>query len=126
MNAIRFSRKRWGLFYFGLSLGLIGYFAFQALSGQKSLKARSELKWWVEKQQKQLSDLQKLRAEMERDIALIRRDIDPDLLDEQARRLLNMANKDDLIIMLNRADRGREVSRKGKAGNNQKMMQKAQ
>ena len=63
---------------------------------------------------------------MERDIALIRRDIDPDLLDEQARRLLNMANKDDLIIMLNRADRGREVSRKGKAGNNQKMMQKAQ
>ena len=126
MNTIRFSRKRWGLFYFGLSLGLIGYFAFQSLSGQKSLKARSELSWRVEKQQKQLSVLQSLRTEMERDIALIRQDIDPDLLDEQARRLLNMANKDDLIIMLNRQERADYISGRYEAENNQKLKQKAE
>ena len=85
-----------------LSIGLVGYFAFQALSGQKSLKVRSELKWRVEKLEKQLTELREIRTGIERDVALIRRDIDPDLLDEQARRLLNMAQKNDVIIMFNR------------------------
>lgn len=83
-----------------ISVGLISYFSFHALEGKHGLKARSELKWRVEKLEQKLAELKTIREELDRDVTFIRYDIDPDLLDENARRLLNLVSPDDIVIIL--------------------------
>ena len=89
------------LFIPAACLMILGYFAFHALEGDFGLFALQKLK----KREAALNaDLLRLGAEKERlekRVALMRPEsLDPDMIDEKARESLNMAHKDDRIIML--------------------------
>jgi cell division protein FtsB len=82
---------------------LIGYFGVNAYSGNRGLKAKQD----IDRQMASLSDeLHRLQLEQhlwERRIDLLKSDgIDPDMLDERARTLLDDADPDDLILMIDR------------------------
>lgn len=86
-----------------VAAALISYFGMHAFSGQRGLHARHE----IDQQMVELTaDLDRLKAERgqwERKVALLRPErIDPDMLDEQARILLNLAHPNDVVMMVKR------------------------
>jgi len=102
------SRKRLRSFltalglYIGAAL-VIGYFGVNAYTGNHGLLARQDL----EEQSAQLSgELQRLkveRVEWARRVALLKSDrLDPDMLDERARAMLNYVHPRDLVLILRR------------------------
>jgi cell division protein FtsB len=85
---------------FGLYLGaafLIGYFGVNAYTGKHGLKARQDLDQQFARLSAELASLKTERAIWERRIALLKSDsLDPDMLDERARALLDYARPDEL------------------------------
>jgi len=80
---------------------LIGYFGVNAYSGNRGLKAKEDMA----RQMAALdADLQRLKiehAQWQRRIALLKSDdLDPDMLDERARALLDYVDPNDLTMML--------------------------
>ena len=100
---MRFSLRSWhpsGVVPFLVSLGLICYFGYHAVQGKHGLKARAELNYRIERLETELAGLRAKRGLLERNVALMHPSkIDPDMLDEQARLLLNLAHPDDITIM---------------------------
>jgi cell division protein FtsB len=88
------------LLLYALAALLIGYFGVNAYSGNRGLKAKED----IDRQMASMNaDLQRLKlehAQWERRIALLKsEDIDPDMLDERARALLDYADPNDLTMM---------------------------
>ncbi len=82
---------------------LIGYFGVNAYSGNRELKAKEV----IDRQSAALSaELDRLRiehAQWQRRIALLKSDdIDPDMLDERARALLDYVDPNELTLMYDR------------------------
>ena len=79
---------------------LIGYFGANAYSGNHGLKAKEDLDQQIGTLSADLDRLKLERAQWERRVALLRADrLDPDMLDEQARKLLDDAAPNDLTLM---------------------------
>jgi cell division protein FtsB len=80
---------------------LIGYFGVNAFSGDHGLKAKQDIDQQTAALSVELSRLQVERAQWQRRIALVKSDkLDPDMLDERARALLDYAHPNDLILMV--------------------------
>jgi cell division protein FtsB len=80
---------------------LIGYFGVNAYSGNHGLKAKEDLDLQIGTLSADLDRLKRERAQWERRVALLRPDrLDPDMLDQQARVLLDYAAPNDLTLML--------------------------
>jgi cell division protein FtsB len=80
---------------------LIGYFGVNAYSGNHGLKAKQDIDRQTATLSGELARLQSERTQWERRIALLKSDdIDPDMLDERARTLLDYVDADDLIMMI--------------------------
>src|ERR1700761_3243398 len=85
---------------YALAALLIGYFGVNAYSGNRGLKAKEV----IDRQSATLTaELDRLKSEhkqWERRIALLKSDaIDPDMLDERARALLDDVDPHDLTLM---------------------------
>jgi cell division protein FtsB len=79
---------------------LIGYFGVNAYSGNHGLKAKEDLDQQIATLSADLDRLKLERAQWERRVALLRADrLDPDMLDEQARSLLDYVAPNDLTLM---------------------------
>jgi cell division protein FtsB len=79
---------------------LIGYFGVNAYSGNHGLKAKEDLDQQIGTLSADLDRLKLERAQWERRVALLRADrLDPDMLDEQARKLLDDVAPNDLTLM---------------------------
>lgn len=86
-------------------LALVGYFIFHAMQGNHGLRSRVGLKKQLGNLENELSLLREKRKKLEHDIQLLHaQKIDPDMLDEQARKLLNLAHPSDVVIMLPKTD----------------------
>src|SRR5438094_7558066 len=86
--------------YLGAAL-LIGYFGVNAYSGNHGLRARQDLDQQIAELSDEVASLKAERATWERRVALLRpRSIDPDMLDERARVLLNYADPRELTLRL--------------------------
>jgi cell division protein FtsB len=80
---------------------LIGYFGINAYNGNHGLKARQDIDRQIATLSQDLTRLQSERSQWERRLALLRSDnIDPDMLDERARALLDDVDANDLIMMI--------------------------
>jgi cell division protein FtsB len=80
---------------------LIGYFGVNAFSGNHGLKAKQDLDQQFATLSSDLGQLKIQRAQWERRIALLKSGgLDPDMLDERARALLDYAHPNDLVLML--------------------------
>jgi cell division protein FtsB len=79
---------------------LIGYFGVNAYSGNHGLKAKEDLDHQIAALSADLDHLKLERAQWERRVVLLRADrLDPDMLDEQARKLLDYVAPNDLTLM---------------------------
>ena len=80
---------------------VIGYFGVNAYSGNHGLRAKQDLDQQIEQLGAELSSLRAERANWDRRVVLLKPDsIDPDMLDERARALLNYADPRDLTLRL--------------------------
>ncbi len=86
-----------------LALSAGGYFGYHLQNGDHGLNSRTELQRRVDVLEGELAGLSEVRQRIERDVALLRPEsLDPDMLDERARAILNLAHPDDLIMMKRR------------------------
>jgi cell division protein FtsB len=86
---------------YALAALLIGYFGVNAYSGDRGLKAQEDIDRQVATLTADLDRLKQEHSQWERRIALLRSDdLDPDMLDERARALLDYVDPKDLTLML--------------------------
>ncbi|MBQ0816625.1 MAG: septum formation initiator family protein [Methyloceanibacter sp.] len=86
-----------------LALGVGGYFGYHLQNGDHGLTAQADLEGRRDVLEGELAGLQEIRQRIERDVALLRPEsLDPDMLDERARAILNLAHPDDLVLMKRR------------------------
>jgi cell division protein FtsB len=79
----------------------IGYFGVNAFTGAHGLRAQADLDQQLATMQAELVRLKAERAVWQRGVDLLRSDqIDPDLLDERARALLDLSDPRDEILLL--------------------------
>src|SRR4051794_22946801 len=78
---------------------VIGYFGVNAYTGSRGLKAKQDLDQQTAQLTGELTALKAERGEWQRRVALLRSEsLDPDMLDERARALLDYADPRELIL----------------------------
>lgn len=88
--------------YVGCAL-VIGYFGVNAYTGNHGLRAKQDLDQQFALLSEELDQLKQQRADWQRRVNLLKSDsIDPDMLDERARAVLNYLDPRDLSRMHNR------------------------
>jgi cell division protein FtsB len=96
-------RLRTALTAIGLYIGaalLIGYFGVNAYTGAHGLKAKQDLAQQMDELSKELARLKLERASWQHRVSLLRADrLDPDMLDERARAMLDYVHANDLVLM---------------------------
>ena len=86
-----------------VACGVGGYFAYSLQTGDHGLEASESLSKRKAVLAGELAGLKEVRQRLERDVSLLRPEsLDPDMLDERARAILNLAHPDDLIILKRR------------------------
>ena len=97
-------RLRSALTAFGLYILaalLIGYFGVNAYTGNRGLKAQHDLEMQIGELTGEIARLKAERAQWQRRVSLLRSDnLDPDMLDERARAMLNYVHPRDLVLSL--------------------------
>ncbi|MCS6758022.1 MAG: septum formation initiator family protein [Candidatus Devosia euplotis] len=93
-------------------LGFQGYLGFSVIGGQFGIENRTEILIDIDQLKAQSAALQAEIGDYRHRATLMDpRRLDPDIVTERARSLLNMANADDIIVMVDRAS-GKPVSSK--------------
>ena len=83
-----------------IGLGLAFYFGYHAMYGARGMQAVRELDRRIESAKEVLDFERNRRDALERRVALLRpTGIDPDLLEERARLLLNVGRANDYIVL---------------------------
>lgn len=81
---------------------MVFYFTYHALNGERGL-----MTWWsltqeIKQAENILMETETRKEQLERRVRLLRPEsLDPDMLEEQARRVLNMGRNGDLVILDN-------------------------
>jgi cell division protein FtsB len=82
-------------------LGFQGYLAFSAIGGQFGIENRAQILLDIDQLKARSSALQaEIEAYQHRATLMDARRLDPDIVTERARSMLNMAHADDIIIMV--------------------------
>jgi cell division protein FtsB len=80
---------------------VIGYFGVNAYTGNHGLRAKQDLDQQIAQLTSELNALKSERTSWERRVALLKPEsIDPDMLDERARTLLDYADPRDLTLRI--------------------------
>ena len=78
---------------------VFGYFGYHLVNGDRGLLALASLQREVQIAEQNFAEAEATRKIWERRVAALRnQSLDPDMLDERARALLNYARRDDIII----------------------------
>jgi cell division protein FtsB len=101
MITTRKSKNGRSALFLTVCVALIGYFAYHAVQGEHGLHKRALLEQRVRQLEADLAMLVKERQRIEHDVSLITQRVksQPDLLDEQARALLNYAHPDEIVVL---------------------------
>lgn len=84
-----------------LALCVSGYFGYHVFHGDRGLTAWVDLQAQVAEAHMVLDTVQAERETLERRVALLKPgSLDPDMLDEQARRMLNFGAPGDVVILI--------------------------
>jgi cell division protein FtsB len=88
--------------YVGCAL-VIGYFGINAYTGNHGLRAKQDLDRQFAELSEELAQTKQLRADWERKVKLLKSDsIDPDMLDERARAVLDYLDPHELTQFIKR------------------------
>ncbi len=81
-------------------ISVAGYFAYHMVAGNHGLKAWSEVEQQLEYSKIQLARLNAKQVGLEHKVALLRPgSLCPDLLEEQARRVLGVAGVNEIVVV---------------------------
>ena len=82
-----------------LGISLVAYFAYHLVQGDRGMMAWMRLTQQVRAAKVTLASLETDRAKLERRVDLLRSEhLDSDMLDEQARRTLNLVAPNEIVI----------------------------
>ncbi len=80
---------------------MIGYFGINAYTGSRGINARKDLDAQIAELTAELEVARAEREVWQRRVSLLKSDkLDPDILDERARSLLNYVDRRDLVLIL--------------------------
>ncbi|MGE0660384.1 MAG: septum formation initiator family protein [Reyranellaceae bacterium] len=80
---------------------VFGYLAYHVMHGDRGVFAYIHLKQEIVRAEEALAETDATRGAWERRVTLMRRaSLDPDMLDERARAMLNVARPDEVIVPL--------------------------
>ena len=80
---------------------MFGYFGYHLVNGDRGLLAMAHLQRQVQLAEQNLAEAETTRRIWERRVSALRnQSLEPDMLDERARVLLNFARKDDIIVFM--------------------------
>ncbi len=83
-----------------ISAAFLSYFGFHAFNGEFGIYSKYQLQERSVELQAELSSVQKQRSDLERRVQLLHDGtLEKDMLDEQARRALNMSSPHEITIM---------------------------
>ncbi|MCK5296619.1 MAG: septum formation initiator family protein [Alphaproteobacteria bacterium] len=83
-----------------LGASVLFYFAYHVVNGDRGLIAWWSIKREINQAEIVLQNTTKKRKVLEKRVHLLRPEsLDPDMLEERARRVLNMGREDDLVII---------------------------
>jgi len=83
-----------------LAIALTGYFAYHLVEGDRGLRAWVRLTQELRTGKEHLAAVSAERAELEHRVSHMRPDhVDPDLLDAQVRKTLDLVRPDEIVIM---------------------------
>lgn len=78
----------------------IGYFAVNAFTGNRGLRAAQDLDQQMSEMKGELSRLKAERRVWEHRVSLLRSDrLDPDMLDERVRAMLDFVDPNDIVML---------------------------
>lgn len=84
-----------------LGVSVIGYFAYHSVEGERGLRSYFALRHQIELMRVERDEVRSERLVLERRVAALRPgSLDLDMLDERARRVLNLVHEDDFVILL--------------------------
>ena len=79
---------------------VVGYFSFHAVTGERSLWSWWQLRHEIKDAEGVLATAREERFALEHRVGLLRPEsLDPDMLDEQVRRMLNLIGPDEVVIL---------------------------
>ncbi len=79
---------------------VVGYFLVHMVQGDRGILAWIAVRQQIAHAEARLAVVSAERARLERHVVLLRRDrVDPDMLDEQARRLLGLVGPKDIVVV---------------------------
>jgi cell division protein FtsB len=82
-----------------IGLGAVVYFAYHTVEGDRGVLAWIKLKTEILEAELQLARVATDRQELEHRVLLLRPDhLDPDMLEERARLMLNMGRSDEVVV----------------------------
>ncbi|HFQ15555.1 MAG TPA: septum formation initiator family protein [Rhodobacteraceae bacterium] len=85
-----------------VGVATLSYFAYHTLVGERGLRSYWRMQVQTAKLEKQLRAVRAERLKMEAKVTLLRPEsLDPDMLDERVREILNLARPDEVTILLN-------------------------
>src|SRR6202451_4206834 len=95
------NRHTWRTVASALGACVVGYFLYHTVQGDRGWLAMLRLQQQVNGANTELSQLQNEHQELEHRVQLMRPDsLDPDLLDEKSRELLNYSKPGEIVILM--------------------------
>ncbi len=94
------TKRAWQMMVSVAGACIVGYFLYHTVEGDRGWLSMIRLEKEVAAAQEDLSHLQKERQELEHRVQLMRPgSLDPDLLDEQSRKLLDYSKPGEIVIL---------------------------
>jgi len=94
-----------------VGLLFVVYFAYHALHGDRGLLAYIRLQQEIKKAEITRDLVHAERVVLEKRVSLLRpNSVDPDMLDERSRVMLNMGHRDEVVILLQRPQASQAAS----------------
>lgn len=94
------AKRTWQMIVCIVGACIVGYFFYHTVQGDHGWLAMLRLQSQVNTAQENLSQLQKEHQDLDHRVQLMRPDhLDPDLLDEQSRQMLNYSKPGEIIIL---------------------------
>ena len=94
------NKNTWQTVASALGACIVGYFLYHTVQGDRGWMAMLRVQQQVNEAQETLSQLHKERAELEHRVQLMRpNSLDPDLLDEKSRELLDYSKPNEIVVL---------------------------
>lgn len=100
---LEIKRRAWRVVGQGLAAATVAYFGFHMMSGDRGLHSYLRMTAELQEAKALAADLAAERQRLERRVSLLRAEgLDPDMLEERARALINLGREDEVVIFYDR------------------------